>query len=80
MTAGGFLLRTGQRIATARRGGRVRAMALYRIGDGAYTMDEITMRTGLSKVRVSHVIHYARKRGRVPAWADFPEEAPHESR
>ena len=76
MTTSGFLLRTGQRVATARRGGRASAIALYRIGDGAYTMDEITTRTGLSKVRAWGVIHYARKLGRVPAWADFPEVAP----
>ena len=76
MTAHGFLLRTGQRVATARRGGRASALALYRIADGAYTMDEITARTGLSKVRAWGVIHYARKLGRVPMWADFPEADP----
>ena len=71
MTTSGFLLRTGQRVATARRGGRANAKALYRIDDGAYTMAEITARTGLNKVRAWAVIHYARKLGRAPAWADF---------
>ena len=71
MTTSGFLLRTGQRVATARRGGAARALALYRVAGGVYTMDEIATRTGVDKTRASAVIHRARAAGRACAWADF---------
>lgn len=82
MTTGtGYTLSVGQRVATARRGGRASGAGLYRVETGIHTMAEITARTGVSMERACTVIRRARAAGRIATWADFtpaprPRRAP----